>query len=146
MGAAAAAPVGKAAPKPKRSGGAADVAPGARALPPEQACKAPPGAADGDASMVASEGLSRAQVRTALDAFVPELVPCVEGELPTGTLLLDLTVACTGRVAAVSVVKDPGWPEGVIACVRDTLRFAPFPAHDLPDGEQITWPLAFSGS
>jgi hypothetical protein len=85
-------------------------------------------------------------VRTALDAFVPELIPCVEGEAPAGTLLLDLTIACTGRVAAVAVAKDPGWPAGVVACVSDTLRYAPFPAHDLPDGEHITWPLSFSGS
>jgi LysM repeat protein len=133
-------------PAPTKGSGRVSAPAGGRALPPEQACLAPPGAADGDASMVASEGLSRTQVRTALDAFVPELIPCVEGEAPAGTLLLDLTIACTGRVAAVAVAKDPGWPAGVVACVSDTLRYAPFPAHDLPDGEQITWPLSFSGS
>ena len=61
-----------------------------------------------------------------------------------GTLGLSITVACTGRVATVRVTDDGGLDASLVSCITDTLRYAPFPAHDLPDGETFGYPMVFS--
>lgn len=118
-------------------------------LPPERACLAGPDAAalgEGDEPEVsASRGLSHAQVSAAMRAFVHHTLRCVpEGTQPAGTVELHLTVACTGRVARVEVLDDGGMPPELVACVPEVLAYAPFPAHDLPDGETFRYPLRFS--
>jgi hypothetical protein len=59
-------------------------------------------------------------------------------------VLTDITVGCGGRVAAVRVLDDGGLPAEMVSCVQDTLRFAPFPPHDQPDGYTFGFPLRFS--
>jgi|GEM_PF-1351275 len=115
-------------------------------LPPEQPCLAGPsveGAGD-EPAFAASAGLSREQVRGAMNAFLPTLQRCIDGEWPEGTLQLSITVACTGRVSRVSVTDSGGLDPALASCVSDTLRYAPFPAHDLPDGETFGYPMRFS--
>ena len=131
------------APAPADTGGAA---PTFRALemPPLKRCLAGPvGSALEDADMVASQGLDQGQASRALSAFSPELSRCLAGTdaEPTGTLELELLVACSGRVERVEVVERADWPHDVAACLADTLRYAPFPAHDLPDGDVVLYPL-----
>ena len=115
-------------------------------LPPEQACLSGPELVDGgdDPAFAGNEGLSRTQVRTAMNAFLPTLQRCITGDWPSGTLSLSITVACTGRVAQVRVQDDGGLDASLVTCVSDTLRYAPFPAHDLPDGETFGYPMVFS--
>jgi len=120
--------------------------PAGLALPPEQPCKAGPSLEDGseEPAFAGTEGLSRSQVRDAMNAFLPTLQRCIEGDWPVGTLDLSITVACTGRVDRVRVQSDGGLDPGLVTCVSDTLRYAPFPAHDLPDGETFGYPMVFS--
>lgn len=118
-------------------------------LPAEQACLAGPDAASlgegEEPEMSASAGLSPSQVRGAMSAFVHHTLRCVpEGTQPAGTVDLHITVACTGRVAQVAVLDDGGMPEELVGCVQEVLAYAPFPAHDLPDGETFQYPLTFS--
>jgi murein DD-endopeptidase MepM/ murein hydrolase activator NlpD len=115
-------------------------------LPPEQPCLDGPSLEDGgnDPAFAGSAGLSRGQVRSAMNAFLPTLQRCITDEWPTGTVHLSITVACTGRVARVRVQDDGGLEPTLVACVADTLRYAPFPAHDLPDGETFGYPMVFS--
>ncbi len=124
----------------------AAAAPAGLSLPPERPCLEGPevdGSGD-DPEFAASAGLSHAQTRRAMDAFLPQLQRCIEGDWPEGTLRLSITVACTGRVDRVGVVDGGGLPSELTQCIAETLSFAPFPAHDLPDGETFAYPMTFS--
>ena len=79
-----------------------------------------------------------------MDAFLPTVQRCIEGDWPEGTVQLSITVACTGRVARVVVADGGGLPDSLTRCIADTVRYAAFPAHDLPDGETFTYPMRFS--
>jgi len=96
-----------------------------------------------EAGFAASRGLDGAQVSAALSAFEPTLVRCLEaGSGVAGTADLELTVACTGRVASVTLLDPGGLPTELVACVRDTLRYVAFPAHDMPDGFTFGYPVS----
>jgi hypothetical protein len=116
-------------------------------MPKAKECIPPPtGSALGgeESQMVASQGLSRTQISQSMDAFLPELARCIEGDWPTGTVELSLNVACTGRVAVLHVEDDGGMDPTLVACIKETLAFAPFPAHQLPDGMDFRYPVVFS--
>ncbi len=133
-------------------GGGASVPPPATTtsalhMPAAQPClSGPADVGEGDApEMVASAGLSLEQVRGAMDAFVGQTARCIpEGGWPEGVISLELTVACSGQVAEVHVAHSGGIDAAIVSCVQDTLRYAPFPAHDMPDGFSFTYPLRFS--
>lgn len=114
-------------------------------MPAPKACLAEPTDVETtgmEAAFMASRGLDGGQVREALRAFEPNLVRCLTaGDGTAGRLGLELTVGCDGRVAAVALVDDDGLPSGLVSCVRDTLRFVPFPAHDMPDGFTFGYPV-----
>lgn len=92
----------------------------------------------------ASAGLSYAQTRDAMSAFLPTLGRCVPEGGVSGTAQLELTVGCSGRVAEVRLVDGGGLPGDMLSCVRDSLRYVPFPAHDMPDGFTFAYPVTFS--
>jgi hypothetical protein len=79
-----------------------------------------------------------------MGGFINHVVPCIGGESPTQTLLLEITVACSGVVDGVEVLEQGDWPAEVASCVAETLSYAEFPAHDLPDGESFQYPLKFT--
>jgi len=115
-------------------------------LPPERPCLAGPsvdGSGD-EPEFAASAGLSHTQTRQAMDRFLPQLHRCIEGDWPDGTVRLSITVACTGRVDRVGVLDGGGLSGELTSCIAETLQYAPFPAHDLPDGETFTYPMTFS--
>lgn len=137
---------GAAAPAP-RERAPARPAPSAAGLtmPPEKPClEGPDPDGVGEHGMAASEGLSQAQASKALGGFVHHVLPCIDGASPTTALDLELVVACTGRVAEVRVDSRGDWPAGVADCVADTLRYTPFPAHGLPDGDLVRYPLRYT--
>ena len=95
--------------------------------------------------MVASSGLSRAQVREAMQSFVGNTLVCLQDTetAPERTLLLEITAGCDGRVSEIAVLDAGDWPEETSRCVTDILGYAPFPAHDLPAGETFQYPLTY---
>jgi hypothetical protein len=95
--------------------------------------------------MVSSVGLSQGQIKGVMDGFLGNLGVCVEGDWPVGEARLEVTVACTGRVASVEVADRGGLSASLLTCVSERLRYVSFPAHDLPDGERFAYPLRFSG-
>lgn len=115
-------------------------------MPAAKACLPPPdGEGLGDAGSVSSRGLSTEEVSAAMRAFLPTTLRCTpEGEVLEGTVVAELRVGCDGRVARVDIADGGGLPDPVVACVKDTLRYAPFPAHDVPDGFAFEFPLTFS--
>jgi LysM repeat protein len=136
-------------PRPQARGSVSARAAAARGLPPLKPCLPPPDpdalGGDGDEpAYLASQGLSLAQVEASMDAFLPSLHDCVPpGARPDGVLSTELLVACTGRVETVVVVDDDGLSPELVGCVRGRLRYAAFPAHDLPDGFGFAYPISF---
>lgn len=116
-------------------------------MPAEQPCLAGPTDVEGsneDVTMAASAGLSRGQISAAMNGFVNTLSRCIDGPWPEGEVMLEIRVACTGRVDAVNIQDGGGMAPAFLSCIQDTLRYAPFPAHDLPDGETFGYPLRFT--
>jgi hypothetical protein len=146
---------GNAAPAPERSSGgstndyqsyaafragqerdAAPVPPKLSMPAPKKCLAGPSDVAEGNGMTLASNvGLSEPDIRSAMSRFVPKALSCVSGASRfDGTVETEITVGCDGRVTAVSIEHNDGVPQAVAACLRDTLRYAPFPAHDMPDG------------
>lgn len=133
----------KRAPRPAKGGSGDTPGPQGLSMPRPKACLSGPTDAGGERGMAASLGLSPAAARAAVDAVLPHTSHCVQGEVPRGSLMVELTVGCDGRVRRARVADDAGWPDEVAACVTDVLRHAAFPAHDLPDGETFVQPVSF---
>ena len=115
--------------------------------PASRACLGPPDAeiAGEGFTMVGSRGLDAEAVRAAMATFNPNLFQCVPPDsAPNGTLELSITVGCDGRVSEVEVVSDDDLPPSMVRCVQEILELAPFPAHDLPDGERFLYPMQFA--
>ncbi len=118
------------------------------ALPPEEACLELTVEVDatelGDEGMVGGRGLSLDQIRGTLRSFLPILERCVHKDhLPAGTLQVEVVVGCSGRVSTTTPLDGPAWDPTISSCVTDTLAFADFPAHDLPDGATFLLPVRF---
>ena len=111
-------------------------------LPAEKACLPPPTDAAED-EMVASAGLDPDAVRASMRVAAQGVLPCFKGS-PTVTMLLSVQVACTGRVSAVTIEDDGGAESLTQACVEAGLKYAAFPAHALPDGDQFEYPLTYN--
>ncbi len=145
-------PATASAAKPGGGNGVPSTAvPGGLTLPPERPCLPPPdptqlGDVVGDeAVMIASQGLSVKQVEGAMQPFLPKLLGCVADDMrPDGVLTLELHVACTGRVDHVRVVDDGGLPDGLVVCAADLIRYVAFPTHDMPDGQEVGYPVSFA--
>jgi len=96
----------------------------------------------GDEGMVAPEGLTVAQARVALDGVLQHALSCTpDPGMDRVDLVFELIVGCDGVVDRVAV-RDAGTASSRYAsCVADVLGYADFPAHDLPDGDTITYPV-----
>ena len=102
------------------------------------------GVADEDGfSMGGSVGLSADQVSFAVRSFQRETLRCRDGRVASGTVILDVTVGCDGRVSAVDVLSDETGADGFADCVARVIGYASFPAHDLPDGASFGLPLRY---
>ena len=118
-------------------------------MPAPKPCLAPPtleGAGGDEPEMAASQGLAGQDLRPAFAAFLDHLdrCPAVEGASGSARVRLVFRVGCDGRVQEVRVADDGGAPRELLDCVVDTARYTAFPAHDLPDGEEIAYPLTLS--
>ena len=91
-----------------------------------------------------SVGLSMAQVRAPMRSAVAKLGDCIEGAWPDAVVELSISVACNGRVSAVEVLDGGGVSSNTLGCFQECLRYAAFPAHDMPDGFQFRYPLTLS--
>ncbi len=139
------APVAAPAPRPSGTKKAAPKVLGGLSMPKPRPCLPPPtDAGMADEGVVASRGLGHDTVAAVMREFVPNTLRCApEGASPSGTITVEVTVACGGTVSAVRVTDDGGLPAEMVACVRDTLTYAAFPPHDLPDGETFAYPMTF---
>lgn len=113
--------------------------------PAAKACLGgPSGAGLGDNDVVMSQGLSIDQVRRATSSFVKNTLSCIPSDAGSGSLTTEITVGCDGRVTDVSVVESGDLSDASVQCIVDTLYYAPFPAHDMPDGFTFGFPMRYS--
>jgi len=118
--------------------------------PPSKPCLAAPTggtANESDLAFSTSAGLNVGDANMALRDFAPHTLKCMPMDAsfaPQSPLQLDLHVGCDGRVISVSSPPNEDWPEETSRCVSDVLGYVPFPAHALPDGDWIRYPLTFT--
>jgi hypothetical protein len=100
---------------------------------------------DADGGIVASQGLGEDEIRRAMDAFLPNALRCVpEGWTTSGTIGTRITVGCDGVVDTVEVLDGGEFPAEMVRCVKDTIGYTPFPAHDQRGGMVFEYPVRLS--
>lgn len=120
------------------------VTPPRLARPPARRCLSGPRDVSGDADMAASQGLSVAQINAGMSRISQQAVRCFpRGTAGSYTALAEVVVGCNGRVTSVDVTA-PALPDQVVSCLEQTLGYAGFPAHALPDGVVFQSPLKFT--
>lgn len=97
-----------------------------------------------DEAMVGSQGLTTSEIKAAIGAFTPHTASCLSEDFRgTATVMLDITIGCDGLVDDATIIEDGGLPNDTVACISRRVHFAPFPAHDLPLGEQVRVPMHY---
>ena len=144
-------PVGVAPRRKRRSAGTSEPAEAdAEAplvMPQAKPCLAGPEATtQGEGfETVSSQGLAPGDVKAAINRFVPRTASCMpDGWTGRATVQVDLLIGCNGLLTSAEVHSSGGLPDETLACITDRLRYAEFPAHDLPDGEQARVPLRYA--
>lgn len=98
-----------------------------------------------EGEFAAPAGLDYDSVTVGLNRVLPTALYCPR---PAGVARLrmtfELTIACDGRVSRVDCARDDGAPADYVACVSSVIAKADFPAHDLPDGMAVTYPVNVS--
>ncbi len=98
-----------------------------------------------EGELIAAQGLDYHQVRTALNGVIQTALYCGRPQgLPSVHLTFELTVGCDGVVSRVELVDGGEAPPEYGACVGAVLEKADFPAHDMPDGLMVTYPVDVS--
>lgn len=113
-------------------------------MPAKRTCLAGPSLdalSDDEPDIQGSAGLSLEQVRAPLASFLPKLGRCFEGAWPTATVDFEITVGCNGRVSRVVVLDSGGVGAETVECMRTTLSYVGFAAHDMPDGMTFRYPV-----
>ena len=102
-------------------------------------------AEDEGGELVMSQGLGEDEIRVAMNAFLPNALRCVpDGWATDGTIDTRVTVGCDGVVDTVEVLDGGGFPPDMVRCVKETIGYTPFPAHDQPDGMVFDYPVRLS--
>jgi len=92
-----------------------------------------------------SAGLDEVQIRAAMDPVLPHALKCKRDEgVDMLRLRFGVNVGCNGVVDNVWVDDDDGASESYVECIAEVLRYADFPAHDMPDGMEFEYPVSVS--
>ena len=95
-----------------------------------------------EADMAAPQGLSYAEVRTALNGVIQTALYCGQPDgMSEVHLTFELSVGCDGLVKSIETVSDGGAPADYISCVSAVIKKADFPAHDMENGMPVTYPV-----
>lgn len=115
-------------------------------MPAPKPCLAAPSLSDplAESATVGNRDLTEAQVSEAMARFVPKTLACI----PRGTrgnyeITTEIRVGCDGRVKDVWIIDRGVLPEHVAACIAETLHYAGFPAHAVPDGFVFAYPIVY---
>ena len=114
-------------------------------LPRAKRCLGGPdvGSLNEERGMMTNQGLSSNQISNAMNNFFPQLSDCMPDVWPTASIEVDFNVGCDGRVSYVRITKEDGLDFDIQTCLEDSFQYAEFPAHDLPDGMDFSYPIQF---
>ena len=117
-----------------------------KSLPKAKRCLGGPdmGALSDEQGMMTNTGLSSQQINKSMNKFFPQLTNCMPEVWPTASIEIDFNVGCNGLVSYVRIVKDDGLDFTIQDCIEDAFQYAEFPAHDLPDGMDFSYPIEFA--
>ena len=116
-------------------------------LPAKKKCLAGPSLdalSDDEPDIQGSIGLSHSDIRQPMSNFLPTLSRCFDDGWPEGRVLFEMTAGCNGRVSDISVLDAGGLAPQTVECMRTTLFYVPFPAHDMPDGMTFQYPVVLA--
>lgn len=93
----------------------------------------------------APEGLAYETVTASLNKVLPVALHCPRPpNLSRVRLNFEFVIGCDGRVQQIACSRDDGAPAEYVGCVSAVIAKADFPAHDLPDGMEVTYPVNVS--
>ena len=91
-----------------------------------------------------SKGLKADQVRGGMSRIVRHTLSCIpRGTRGEFTVTVEVTAGCDGTVTDVWLANSGGMPAPVTSCITQTIYFASFPAHALPDGALFQYPITY---
>lgn len=95
-----------------------------------------------EGEILGARGLSYEEVIPPLQRVIQTALYC---QRPAGrdalALTFELVIGCDGRVRSVECSEDDEAPADYVSCVAAVLGRADFPAHDMPDGMPVTYPV-----
>lgn len=98
-----------------------------------------------EAAYAAPEGLAYETVTASLNKVLPTALHCPRpANLSRVRLNFEMVIGCDGRVKTIECSRDDGAPADYVSCVSAVVAKADFPAHDLPDGMELTYPVNVS--
>lgn len=111
---------------------------------PKRCLGGPSGTID-ENGVAMSQGLSVAQINSGMGAISRQVVRCFpSGTKGSYTVIVEITAGCDGRVSNVFLQSAGVVPSNVSSCIQQTLSYAAFPAHGIPNGVDFQYPLKFS--
>lgn len=111
---------------------------------PKRCLSGPSGTID-ENGVATSQGLSVAQINAGVGAISRSTVKCFpRGTVGSYTVIAELLVGCDGQVDNVYLINAGVVPSHVTKCIEQTLSYAGFAAHAVPDGVSFQVPLKFS--
>jgi TPR repeat protein len=88
-------------------------------------------------------GLTTSAISLGMNRVLPSISWCFAQEL--GNLEATLTIGCDGLVQNVEAYDGSGLAPTAIACIMDTLYYASFAPHDVPDGQVVAMAVEKDG-
>jgi hypothetical protein len=120
------------------------VSPPRLSKPPPKTCVRGAATVVAENGMSRSAGLSLSQINAAMGQISRYTVKCFPpGTAGTYEVIVEIKVGCDGRVSDVFLINGGVVPARVTSCIQQTLGFASFPAHGLPDGASFQYPMKF---
>lgn len=114
--------------------------------PSPKRCLSGPSATDlkSDDGYLTSKGLTASQVRSGMARIVRYTLQCFpRGTRGSHTVTVEVTAGCDGLVDNVWLANSGGLPAPITSCITQTVGYASFPAHDLPDGALFQYPIQY---
>jgi hypothetical protein len=104
----------------------------------------PSGEMDEDGVMI-SQGLTAPQINAGMAGIARHTPMCFpRGTVGSYTVIVEVTVGCDGRVSNVFTVSPGVVPSNVTGCIEQTVGYASFPAHSVPNGMGFQYPMKFT--
>lgn len=113
--------------------------------PAAKRCLGGPSGTIGENGIAVSRGLTVSQINAGMGQISRQVVRCFPPGTKGGyTMVVEITAGCDGRVSNVFVHNAGAVPANIASCVQQTLAFASFPAHAVPNGVDFQYPMKFT--